>query len=75
MTKFPGNQVPQFPSFSSHVNNASWFYGKKCKIGKGNLYLTENQLSRNEMWCVADIYNYMCNICAKGFLDSNLLTK
>ena len=23
---------------------------KKRKIGKGNLYLTENRLSRNEMW-------------------------
>ena len=25
------------------------FTVKKCKIGKGNLYLTENQLSENEM--------------------------
>ena len=23
------------------------------------------------MWCVADNKNYMCHICAKGFLDSN----
>ena len=23
------------------------------------------------MWCAADIHNYMCNICAKGFLDLN----
>ena len=26
------------------MSNARWFYGKKCKIGKGNLYLNENQL-------------------------------
>ena len=30
-------------------------FGKKHKIWKGNLYLTENWLSRNEMWCVTDI--------------------
>ena len=36
-----------------------------------NLYLTEKRLSRNEMWCAADNHNYMCYICAKGFLDSN----
>ena len=48
-----------------------WFYGKKRKIGKGNLYLTENELCRNEMWCAPDIHNYMCNICAKEFLASN----
>ena len=23
------------------------------------------------MWCAADNHNYMCYICAKGFLDSN----
>ena len=23
------------------------------------------------MWCGADIHNYMCHICAKGFLDLN----
>ena len=44
---------------------------KKRKIGKGNLYLTENRLSRNEMWCAADDYNNMCYICAKELLDSN----
>ena len=31
------------------------FYGKKRKLGKGNLYLTENQLSKNEiLWCAVD---------------------
>ena len=47
-----------------------WFYGKKRKIGKGNLYLTENQLSWNEMCCAADNHNHMCHTCAKEFLDS-----
>ena len=23
------------------------------------------------MWCAVDNYNYVCHICAKGFLDSN----
>ena len=44
---------------------------KKRKIGKGNLYLTENQLNRNEMWCAVVNHNHMGHICAKGFLDSN----
>ena len=38
---------------------------------KGNLYLTENQLGRNEIWCAEDYHNYMCHLCAKGFLDSH----
>ena len=48
---------------------------------EGNLYLIENWLSRNEIWCAADINNNMCHIGAKEFLDSNfklikqLLTK
>ena len=28
------------------LSNGSWFYGKKRKIGKTNLYSTENRLSR-----------------------------
>ena len=47
------------------------FTAKKRKIGKGNLSLTENRLSRNEMWCVSDNHNYMCHTCAKELLDSN----
>ena len=27
------------------LSDARWFYGKEWKIGKGNLYLTENRLS------------------------------
>ena len=44
--------------------------GKKRKIWKGNLYLTENRLSWNEMCCTADNHNYMCHTCAKELLDS-----
>ena len=47
------------------------FAVKQRKIRKGNLYLTENWLSRNEMWCATDNHNNMCPICAKVLLDSN----
>ena len=47
------------------------FTVKNAKLWKGNLYLTENRLSGNEMWCAADNYNYMCHIYVKGFLDLN----
>ena len=53
------------------LSNTRWFYAKKCKIGKENLYLTENWLSRNEIRCAADNHNYMCHICAKGFSNLN----
>ena len=36
---------------------------------KGNLYLTENRLSWNEMCCASDNHNYMCHTCAKEFLN------
>ena len=39
---------------------------KKSKTQKVNLHLTQNRLERN------DNHSYMCHICAKGFLDSNL---
>ena len=48
-----------------------WFYRKKRKIWKENLYLTENRSSRNEMWCAVGNHNQMRYICAKGLLDSN----
>ena len=53
------------------LSNAGGFGGKKRKIGKGNLYLTENQLRKNEMWCASDNHNDMCHIRAKGHLDLN----
>ena len=40
------------------LNSASWFCSKKCKIGKGILYVTENQFARNEICCAEDIHNY-----------------
>ena len=47
---------------------ARWFYGKKCKIGKGTLYLTENQLGRNRVWCVEDSNSYLwVNMCISIF--------
>ena len=49
------------------LSDPRWFYRKKRKIGKGNLYLTENQLSWNEMCCASDNHNYMCHTCAKDF--------
>ena len=53
------------------LGDARWFYGKKRKIGKGNLYLTENRLSWNELCCASDNRNYMCHTCAKEFSNSS----
>ena len=44
------------------------FIVKNAKIGKGNLYLTENRLSSNKMCCTSDNHNYMCHTCAKESL-------
>ena len=44
------------------VRNANW---------EGNLYLTENRVGRNEMWCASDNHKNMSHICAKELLDSN----
>ena len=41
------------------LSDARWFYGKKRKLGKGNLYLTENRLSWNKM-CVLQIITIIC---------------
>ena len=49
------------------LGNTWWFHSKKCKIGKGNLYLTENWYDKNKIWSVEDNDSYMCHICAKGF--------
>ena len=50
------------------LSDTGWFYGKKRKIGKGNLYLTENRLSWNEMCCASNNHNYICvNICKRIF--------
>ena len=57
------------------LSDARWFCGKKRKIGKGNLYLTENRLSWNVMCCASDNYNYMCHTCAKEFFEFELQLK
>ena len=54
------------------LSNARGFYGKKRKIRKGNFYLTENRLEKNEIWFAEDNHSYMCHICIKGFLDWNI---
>ena len=53
------------------LSDARWFCGKKCKVGKENLYLTENRLSWNEMCCASDNHNYIRYTCAKEFLNSS----
>ena len=45
------------------------FMVKNSKLGKEDLYLTENRFSRNKMWYTADNHNYMDLICVKGFVD------
>ena len=35
------------------------------------MHLTENWLSRNEMWCAAENHNIVGHICEKEILDSN----
>ena len=54
------------------LSDARWFYGKKCKIGKRNMFLTENRLSWNEMCCDADNHDYMCHTCTKEVLRFEL---
>ena len=36
-------------------------------MGKGNPYLTENQLGRNEMWCMADNHDETSHMCKRIF--------
>ena len=54
------------------LSDARWFYDKKRKIGKGNLYLTENRLSWNEMCCASDNNNYMCHTMRKRIFKLEL---
>ena len=50
------------------LSDARWFYGKKRKIGKGNLYLTENRLSWNVMCYASYNHNYMLShMCKRIF--------
>ena len=43
------------------------FTVKKLKIEKGNLYLTENRLGRNEIRCVDDKHNYVSHMSKRIF--------
>ena len=40
---------------------------------EGNLYLTENRLRKNEMWCATYYHNGTCHTCSEGFLDSKFI--
>ena len=51
--------------------NAIGDFTVKTQNWEGNRYLTENRLSRNEMWCAVVNHNHMRHICAKGFLNLN----
>ena len=35
------------------------------------MYLAENRLSRNEMWCAAGNHSYLSHIGTEEFLNSN----
>ena len=41
--------------------------------GKGNLYLTKIDEVETKMWCVTDNHNYLCYVCAEGFLVWSLI--
>ena len=49
-----------FSSFYKH-------FLEKCKIGKGNLHLTGNRLSWNEICCASDNPNFMSHTCKRIF--------
>ena len=55
------------------LSNARWFYGKKRKIGKRNLYLSENRLSRNKILYAANNHNYMYHIMCKRIFAHNVI--
>ena len=48
------------------LSNPRWFSGKKCKIRKGNLYLTENWFSRNKMWCAEENHSVIYVTGSRG---------
>ena len=51
--------------------NVIRFWAKKYKVGKAKQKSTEIRLDRNEICCGGDNHNYMSNMCAKEFSDSN----
>ena len=55
-----------------YLSFARWFTVKNVQIGRGDLYCIKYWLSWNEKCCAVNNHNnYMCHICAKGFLDPN----
>ena len=48
----------------------SIFMRNRSLVTLGDFTVKNAKLGR-EMWCAADIRNYTCHICAKGFLDLN----
>ena len=74
MWKKSGWVLPLFKNIflkNRSLSNARWFYSKKCKIGYGNLYLTENWFSRNEMWCAMVIHNHASHMCRRIWQNIN----
>ena len=53
-------------SISLRNRSLSDFRVKNTKLRR-NLYLIENWLCRNKIWCVVDNYTYMCHMSAKWF--------
>ena len=54
------------------LSNAWWWFCGKTQNWEGNLYFTENRLSRNEMRRASDNH-IMCHICAKELSDRTLI--
>ena len=42
---------------------------KTPQIGKENLYITENRLNKNEIWCEADNHSYYVSHMCKRILE------
>ena len=43
----------------------------KTQNWEGKSVFYENQLGRNEIWCMEDYHSNLCNISAKKLLDLN----
>ena len=54
------------------LRNARWFCGKKREVGKGNLHLSENRLSWNEMWWASDNHSNYFNEIVPNFTYSQI---
>ena len=62
MTKFPGNQVPQFPTFSSHVNNNN----------NNNIWHLYSALQRTQRFYITDTVHFrQCNYVAEQLISAS----